>query len=580
MRHTSIFFLLLALLFSVPLSAQKMKVESMIHDPLDQTANLSENMYKDNNGEYGGLVKVMLAAPNVKFEGWVLHQEQRNASEYWVVMAKGSNRLKVIVDKYLPLEVDFRDYKDCIIQSQRTYVLTITLPQLGNEPVDDGMRYLGLSVEPKNAMVLVDGKPQLLEDGSVVVNLPQGTHRYQVSATGYATEEGTVELKEGTKRVEVKLKSLMATLRIECATTGAQVYVNGKAKGTAPWSGTYPAGTYKVEARLDGYRTQIQNISLDDSEQRTLQIPALDMIMGILDVKVTPVNAEVFVDGKKVGNTPDVFRNIQIGSHRVEVKKDGYEPLTQTVTINENEQTPLSGALKEKPSSQMLFELGEDYYKGRNGKTKDYNKAAEYYRQAADGGHSKAQASLGSFYLWGIGVKQDDNQAVNWLRKASEQGEAVGIAGMAFCYEEGKGVPKDPSKAFELYCKAADLGHLSSICSVGECYAKGIGVSKDPSKAVEYYHKAVEKGYVGGMCYLGDCYYNGEGVSKDYSKAVEWYRKSAEAGWFNAWYPLGQCYEKGEGVEKDIEQAVSCYRKAAEHGHRRAKAALERLERQ
>ena len=87
--------------------------------------------------------------------------------------------------------------------------------------------------------------------------------------------------------MEVKLKSLMATLRVECATKGAQVFVNGQSKGNAPWSGTYPAGTYKVEARLDGYRTQTQNVTLQDSEQRTLKIPALDMIIGILDVKVT-----------------------------------------------------------------------------------------------------------------------------------------------------------------------------------------------------------------------------------------------------------------------------------------------------
>ena len=79
-------------------------------------------------------------------------------------------------------------------------MLTITLPQTGNVPVDDGMRYLALTVEPKNAMVLVDGKPQVTENGDVVVNLPQGTHSYQVSAPGYATEEGTVELKEGKKR--------------------------------------------------------------------------------------------------------------------------------------------------------------------------------------------------------------------------------------------------------------------------------------------------------------------------------------------------------------------------------------------
>ena len=347
MRDKILLFLLL-LTAALPLSAQKMTVENMVFTPMEQTANLAENLHKDLNGDYGGLVRVMLATPGATFEGWVLHQEKHNASEYWVFMAKGSSRMKVIVPGFLPLEVNFKDYEDCVIQSKCTYVLTITVPQTGNVPVDDGMRYLGLSVEPKNATVLVDNMAQVLDNGSVVVSLPQGTHRYQVSAPGYATEEGTVELKDEKKNLEIKLKSLLATLRVECATNGAQVFVNGQSKGTAPWSGTYPAGNYKVEARLDGYRTNTQNITLKDSEQRTLQIPALDMIMGILDVKVTPVNADVFVDGKKVGNTPDVFRNIQIGNHRVEIRKDGYQPFTQTVTVKENEQTEVKGSLTAK----------------------------------------------------------------------------------------------------------------------------------------------------------------------------------------------------------------------------------------
>ena len=576
MRNRILLFLLL-LTAALPLSAQEMKVKSMVFAPMEQTANLAENLHKDLNGDYGGLVRVMLPTPGATFEGWVLHQEKHNASEYWVFMAKGSSRMKVIVPGFLPLEVNFKDYEDCVIQSKCTYVLTITVPQTGNVPVDDGMRYLGLSVEPKNATVLVDNMAQVLDNGSVVVSLPQGTHRYQVSAPGYATEEGTVELKDEKKNLEIKLKSLLATLRVECATNGAQVFVNGQSKGTAPWSGTYPAGNYKVEARLDGYRTNTQNITLKDSEQRTLQIPALDMIMGILDVKVTPVNAEIFVDGKKVGTTPDVFRNIQIGNHRVEIRKDGFEPLTQTVTINENQQTPLSGALKEKPSSQMLFELGEDYYNGRNGKKKNYNKAVEYYRQAAQEGHATAQGRLGYCYIYGHGVNKDNNQAYNWFCKSEAQGDAVGKCGLGYCYLLGLGVSKDSSKAMKLFQKAAEQGDAMAMSNLGYCYENGNGVSKDYIKAVEWFRKSAEMGNATAMSNLGRCYAEGKGVSKDYAKALELFRKAAELGESNAYIWLGDCYEKGNGVKKDIEQAVNWYRKAAAQGEDYAKKALEKL---
>ena len=347
-RHISYLFWILTLLFALPVSAQKMTVESMVHDPFDQTANLSENMYKDNNLEYGGLVKVRLAVSGATFEGWVLKQEPHGAGEYWVFMAKGSGGLTVKAPGYLPLEVDFSNYDDCIVKSLHTYILTITLPQAAVAgPVDDGMRYLAMTVDPKNSTVFVDGAQQTVDaNGEVSVLLPKGTHRYQVSAPGYATKEGSVEVGDDNRPLSVKLVSTQATLRVECATKGAQVFVNNQQRGTAPWSGLLASGSYQVEVRLDGYRSQKQTVTLAQSEKRTLTIPELQQITGRLNVDCRPLGSEVYVDGKKVGTTPNIFRDIQVGQRRVEIRKEGYESLTKTVTINENEQASVTGSLK------------------------------------------------------------------------------------------------------------------------------------------------------------------------------------------------------------------------------------------
>ncbi len=348
MRHISYIFWILTLLFALPVSAQEMTVKSMVHDPFDQTANLSENMYKDNNLEYGGLVKVRLAVSGATFEGWVLKQEPHGAGEYWVFMAKGSGGLTVKAPGYLPLEVDFSNYDDCIVKSLHTYILTITLPQAAVAgPVDDGMRYLAMTVEPKSSTVFVDGAQQTVDaNGEVSVLLPKGTHRYQVSAPGYATKEGSVEVGDDNSPLSVKLVSTQATLRVECATKGAQVFINNQQRGTAPWSGLLASGSYQVEVRLDGYRSQKQTVTLAQSEKRTLTIPELQQITGSLNVDCRPLGSEVYVDGKKVGTTPNIFRDIPVGQRRVEIRKEGYESLTKTVTINENEQASVTGTLK------------------------------------------------------------------------------------------------------------------------------------------------------------------------------------------------------------------------------------------
>ena len=340
-----IILLLLFLIYSLPSSAQKMTVESMVPTN-DQTANLSENMLKDNNGDYAGLVKVMLAAPNVDFEGLVLKKQVHTASEHWVFMAKGSTRLKVTVPGYLPLPIDFRDYGINGIEPLRTYVLTITLPQVGAIQQDDGMRYLAMTVEPKNSMVFVDDNLQTVdENGEVSVYLKQGRHTYKVMAKGYAEQEGTVDVTDNMKPLDIRLTSTMATLRVECETNGAEVFVNNQRKGAAPWSGTLSEGSYQVEARLAGYRSHKQSVTLAQKESRTLKLPSLQMISGRLNIDCRPVGSDVYVDGKMIGTSPGVFRNIPVGRHLVEIRKSGYEPLRKTVEVKENEQASLSGSL-------------------------------------------------------------------------------------------------------------------------------------------------------------------------------------------------------------------------------------------
>ncbi len=425
-RHISYLFWIFIFLFALPVSAQKMTVESMVHDPFDQTANLSENMYKDNNQEYGGLVKVMVAAPNVTFEGWVLKQQTHSASEYWVFMAKGSDRLKVTVPGYLPLEVDFSNYDDCIVKSLHTYILTITLPQAAVVgPVDDGMRYLAMTVEPKNSTVLVDGQPQMVDaNGEVSVLLPKGTHSYRVLAPGYATKEGSVEVDDDNRPLSVKLVSTQATLRVECATKGAQVFVNNQQRGVVPWSGLLASGSYQVEVRSDGYRPQKQTVTLSESEDRTLTIPELEKITGRLNVDCRPLGSEVYVDGVKVGTTPNIFRDIQVGQHRVEIRKEGYETLSKTVTINENEQASVTGTLTAVVAATPSFPSTPNSPSTSNLSCPDNNhphmidlglpSGTKWACCNVDDNHKKqSPTNYGCYYVWGE-VKQKKTYKDNY----------------------------------------------------------------------------------------------------------------------------------------------------------------------
>ena len=72
---------------------------------------------------------------------------------------------------------------------------------------------------------------------------------------------------------------------------------------------------------------------------------------GAVRLKVRPSGAEVFVDGYYVGIVDEFdnpFQQLQLesGPHRIEVREDGYEPLTFEVRIVPGRTITYNGELK------------------------------------------------------------------------------------------------------------------------------------------------------------------------------------------------------------------------------------------
>ena len=68
-------------------------------------------------------------------------------------------------------------------------------------------------------------------------------------------------------------------------------------------------------------------------------------IQGNLSVNYKPFGADVYVDGKKLGQSPRVFNGLLVGNHQVEVRKDGYATDRKTVAISEGQTASITGTL-------------------------------------------------------------------------------------------------------------------------------------------------------------------------------------------------------------------------------------------
>lgn len=87
----------------------------------------------------------------------------------------------------------------------------------------------------------------------------------------------------------------------------------------------------------------------------TLQIQDHSDKSGKLFIDFTPVDAEVLIDGKKVGGTPNIFGQLAVGQHDVAIRKNGYETYTTNLTLSANEQIDLTGTLP--PAQPLSFTI-------------------------------------------------------------------------------------------------------------------------------------------------------------------------------------------------------------------------------
>lgn len=211
----------------------------------------------------------------------------------------------------------------------------------------------------------------------------------------------------------------------------------------------------------------------------------------------------------------------------------------------------------ENGNDQAMFNAGLFTAKGF-GTERDFAKAAEWMRKAAEAGDddaeecakeyqkladavekaekgdAQAQADLagGLMKLGGsldqAGEMKDYEECVMWAEKAVAQGNADGYWTLALAYHHGRGVKRDVKKAIELYQKGADAGSDSCKHNLACEYMTGENIKKDHKKGFVLIKEAAENGHGLAMRDLGRCYQFANGTPGNMKKAVEWYEKALE----------------------------------------------------
>ena len=342
---------LLFVLHTIVAFAQELTVKSFKLAENDISAQTQSR--KDLNDRNCALVKVQFVGIISEVEGNVVKPLVKHGNETWVYMPQGSRQLKILTQSYLPVMVTFADYGVEKLKSNRTYVLVLVKPSSQNESVDAGGNFYAIRVQPRNAVVTIDGIQQnVSSDGEYSAMLPYGNHAYKVEAGGYISKSGSFSVSSGDMTpISVSLVSALATISVTCPTPAVSLYVDKKSVGNAPWSGSLREGMHLVEAKKNGYRSQRKTIQLSQQQKLDVAFGELIAIQGNLSVNYKPFGADVYVDGKKLGQSPRVFNGLLVGNHQVEVRKDGYATNKKSVMISEGQTASISGTLSSNTAS-------------------------------------------------------------------------------------------------------------------------------------------------------------------------------------------------------------------------------------
>lgn len=185
---------------------------------------------------------------------------------------------------------------------------------------------------------------------------------------------------------------------------------------------------------------------------------------------------------------------------------------------------------------QAMFALGRAYLEGK-GVDKNEDRAREHFSSAAAKGHAAALYNLG---IMALGVPTKDNpgdpeRAAGFFRQAAQGGDIDATYSLAVLYRRGLGVEKDDEKATTLLKQAADEYHLGAMVEYAIALFNGVGTPKDEKASAQYFIRAAWKNSPVAQNRLARLYASGRGVKRDMIQAMTWHIIARAGGIKDKW---------------------------------------------
>ena len=326
--------------------------------------------------------------------------EEKKIPSRWLVIKSNPPGARVFINDKLAGSTPFqRKYK----VGSYTYRLEKNLYHntAGKVTLEDEKKKLNLPLKPRFGSVEVTSEPEAgmviyLDEKntgkrtpSTLQKIPSGIHTIELESPWYQPEAKQVTVQdEQTTRSHFDLEPVFADVSVKTHPTAA-ILLDGQRKGEGSWNGRLREGIYTIKAERDKYHSQSRQLEIVTGEKEELSFE-MKARTGNADIVTDPMEAAVYVDGKKQGTSPVTIKDLLIGKHELTIHKDGYEPFEKSIYVEEDETLTLHPELQKKQTPAYNFS------KHTENKSVDYHKpsGANLSKNRYNGGPANMFLSL------------------------------------------------------------------------------------------------------------------------------------------------------------------------------------------
>ncbi len=142
-----------------------------------------------------------------------------------------------------------------------------------------------------------------------------------------------------------RTRARVGYVSIESLTDKARVYIDGKYIGKTPFEKKlkFRPGKHKLKATKPGFMSSEMPFTIRRGRTTNLTIDLLPS-SGFVKFDCNIEGAEVYLDGKLLGNTP-LIKDIPLGEHVVTITKETYNDFTTQLVVTTGKKAFINGKL-------------------------------------------------------------------------------------------------------------------------------------------------------------------------------------------------------------------------------------------